>query len=137
MHWKDIPFDATPTMLRRFGAVGSLLVLLAAAWQFWHDRWLIGGALLGVSLLFAVFVLLWPRALRPVFVGMMVATFPINWVVSHLVLAVIFYCVFTPVALLFRLVGRDVLARHAGAARDSYWSPKAGAEGVRSYFRQS
>jgi hypothetical protein len=137
MHWRDIPFHPPTPTLRRFGFIAAVLLLTVGSWQLWHDRGLIGGVLVGLALPFAALAFARPVWLRPVYVGLMILTFPLNWIVSHVMLAVIFYCLFTPVALLFRLLGRDVLGRHAGAARDSYWTPKAQPEGVRSYFRQS
>ena len=52
-------------------------------------------------------------------------------------LAVLFYGLFTPVALLFRLIGRDALSLRRRAGTASYWKPKPAAPAVRSYFRQS
>jgi len=47
-----------------------------------------------------------------------------------------FYGVFTPVALVFRLIGRDALSRRRRPDLDSYWQPKPPAAGPRSYFKQ-
>ena len=80
--------------------------------------------------------LIWPAAIRPVFVGAMVLTYPLGWVMSHLLLALLFYGVFTPVALFFRLTGRDAMKRQR-RPRDSHWVAKPAAVDLRSYFRQS
>jgi hypothetical protein len=77
-----------------------------------------------------------PGLFRPIFVGAMMATFPIGWLVSRVVLAGLFYGLFTPLGLLFRLRGRDVLERRR-PNRDSYWVPKETPADVRAYFRQS
>jgi hypothetical protein len=44
--------------------------------------------------------------------------------------------VFTPIALGFRLTGRDVLARRRNPAATTYWVPKLPPAGSQSYFRQ-
>jgi hypothetical protein len=77
-----------------------------------------------------------PSLLRWLFVGWMKVAFPLNWIVSELVLALIFYVVLTPLALFFRLVGRDALDLKVSAGRASYWVPKPPASDVRRYFRQ-
>jgi hypothetical protein len=41
------------------------------------------------------------------------------------------------VAIIFKLIGRDVLARRFRPEQDSYWTDKRGGEDLRSYFRQS
>jgi hypothetical protein len=66
----------------------------------------------------------------------MVAAFPIGWVVSHLILALIFYGLFTPLAALFRLTGRDTLHRRPQPELDSYFVPKSTPADAASYLRQ-
>jgi len=80
--------------------------------------------------------LIWPRAVRGLFVAWSVVAFPIGWVVSTAMLGVLFYGVFTPIALAFRAFGRDVLARRRTEVQ-SYWRPKPAARTSREYFRQS
>jgi hypothetical protein len=45
----------------------------------------------------------------------------LNRVVSPIVMGVIFFAVFTPVAIVMRLAGRDALARGYERAAPSYW----------------
>jgi hypothetical protein len=67
----------------------------------------------------------------------MIAAFPIGWTVSRVMLAVLFYGVFTPVAIVFRVIGRDLLGlRHRGSV-ETYWTVKPGVTDPRDYFRQS
>ena len=77
-----------------------------------------------------------PAAIRPVFVGWMVLAFPIGWAVSNLLLAAVFYGLFTPLAVLFRLLGRDALALRARPGAATYWVPRPAPADVRRYFRQ-
>src|SRR5262249_49494445 len=77
-----------------------------------------------------------PQAIRLLFVGLMILTFPIGWVVSRILLAFLFYVVFTPVGLVFKLLGRDPLSRRRQPNKDTYWAPKVVATDARSYFRQ-
>ena len=73
--------------------------------------------------------------MRPVFVGWMMLAFPLSWLVSHIALAIVFYGFFTPLALVFRLSGRDPLALKRRNT-ESYWQPRPQATDVRRYFRQ-
>jgi len=77
-----------------------------------------------------------PQWLKPVYVGLMLVSFPIGWVVSHVTLAVIYYLVFTPVALLFRLIGRDALERQFDRQATTYWEPYRPDQGLARYLRQ-
>jgi hypothetical protein len=58
-------------------------------------------------------------------------------VVGELLLVVIYFGVFTPVALFFKLIRRDALARDFDPAASSYWTCKAQPADVQQYFRQS
>jgi branched-chain amino acid transport system permease protein len=68
--------------------------------------------------------------------GVAVGSLPIGWVLSHILLRVIYYLVLTPVALVFRLAGRDPLALRRRDAT-SHWVPFAQGEDGESYFRQT
>jgi hypothetical protein len=89
-----------------------------------------------LALLIGPLGLVRPRLVKPVYVGWSVLAFPVGWCISTVMLAVLFYGVFTPVGLLFRLVGRDVLARRRPAVT-TYWKPKLAARDPREYFWQS
>ena len=66
----------------------------------------------------------------------MVVAFPIGWVISLLVLLLMFYGLLTPVAVVFRLMGRDLLKRRPTLTGPTFWTPKETPRDVRSYFRQ-
>jgi hypothetical protein len=103
-----LPLNPTPRMLRQFAA-GWLVCFMALAFRFGllHQTttgfWLAGISLVGII------GLLVPRALYWPFVILTTAAFPIGWVMTLLALALMFYCVLTPLALVFRWRGRDAL----------------------------
>ena len=78
-----------------------------------------------------------PAFMRLVFLGMSYLAWPIGFVVSHVVLAVVYYLVLTPIGLLTRLFGYDSMKRKFDPEAESYWVERP-AEGVDSkrYFRQ-
>ena len=90
----------------------------------------VGGA--AVAMLYAAV----PVVRRPLFVGMSRITAPIGWVVSHLVLVLVFAVVVTPVALLLRLLGRDPLNRRPDPRVTTYWVGRRPDPDPRRYFRQ-
>jgi hypothetical protein len=137
MQWSDIQFDPPLKTLRGFAALWLLFFTGLACWQgFVRGRVVVAAILLIMALTIGPAGLLRPRLVRPIYVAWMVLAFPIGWTVSLVILAVIFYGIFTPVALIFRLIGRDVLSRAARPDRDTYWTPKPAPASVRSYFDQ-
>ena len=77
-----------------------------------------------------------PAANRPLYVAMIVLTYPIGFVVSHVILGAIFYGMITPIGLVFRLVGRDALRRKFEPDAKSYWVAHREPGSVERYFRQ-
>ncbi|MFT5127475.1 MAG: hypothetical protein ACI8W8_001078 [Rhodothermales bacterium] len=74
--------------------------------------------------------LLWPYRLW------MSITTPIFLLVQTLALSLVFYLVFTPVGLFFRLIGRDSLRRKFEPEQTSYWLPHTAPSDRKRYFRQ-
>jgi hypothetical protein len=77
-----------------------------------------------------------PPARRWIYVGWMYVTFPIAWIVSHTILAVMYFLVATPVALLLKLFGRDPMQRKFDKAAKSYWVVREPTRDTARYFRQ-
>ncbi|MGA2140194.1 MAG: SxtJ family membrane protein [Verrucomicrobiia bacterium] len=137
MKWGDISFDPTRKSLRQFA--GAWLVFFLACGL--HQSLVRGHRQLGLVMVVAAVVvgvlgLVRPPAIRWLFVALTVLAFPIGWVVTQVMLAVMFYGVITPVAVLFRLGGRDPLGRRPSPEKASYWTPKEMPEDPRRYLRQ-
>jgi hypothetical protein len=77
-----------------------------------------------------------PQAIRAVFKSAMALATPIGWVVSRVLLAIIFYGLFTPVAMVLRAVGRDPLQRRRDDHVKTYWKVKPEPSDLKSYLRQ-
>jgi hypothetical protein len=137
MRWSDIPFHPSRTMLRQFAWLWLAFFGGLSAYQGLGRGNTTAAAVLGVvALTVGPVGLIRPDWLRPIFVAWMVLAFPIGWTISLLMLGALYYLVFTPVALVFRLIGRDALRRSKGKAGASYWSPKPMPTDVRRYLKQ-
>ena len=71
-----------------------------------------------------------------IYLGMILLTMPIGWIVSFTVLAVFYYLLLTPLGLFFRLIGRDPLYRKFDPAAKSYWMSRRPPKGLEQYFHQ-
>ncbi len=77
-----------------------------------------------------------PAFMRVVFVGMSFAAWPIGFVVSHVVLALVYYLVVTPIGLVMRVVGYDPMSRRSAVDGASRWVQRDVDRNADSYFRQ-
>ncbi len=109
-----IQINRNPTLreLRQFGFIwmGFVAFFGAVAWFKFGNPSLARGLWIASI---AVPLLGWamPSFMRLVFVGMSYLAWPIGFVVSHVVLALVYYLVLTPIGLLMRLFGYDSMGR--------------------------
>jgi hypothetical protein len=127
----------SPRELNWFGALGVVFPGLIGGLIWWRT----GQAVLAAAIWAAAGVALGlfvavPRLRRPMYLAWMYAAFPIGWTVSHVVLALVFYVVFTPLGMVMRLTGRDPLQRGRAVADQTYWVRRCPAREPASYFRQ-
>ena len=114
--------DPSPRKLAEFAEFGMFaLGMIAAPLAYFRGQVGVAGTFWVVAV--GLRLIGWLRAtwLRPIFVGVSTLTYPIGWVVSNAVLAILYYGVVTPFALVFRLVGRDGLNRRFDREAESYW----------------
>jgi hypothetical protein len=137
MRWSDVPRNPSSKMLRQFAVLWILFFGAIAYRQYFMrgDAWL-GAGLAGLAVVVGTLGLLQPRWIRPIFVGWMILAFPIGWVISHVILGILYYGLFTFVGLIFKLIGRDALSRRRPATVTSYWIEQPPVRPIRSYFRQ-
>jgi len=112
-----------------FGLIGGLLWFRfdrsgAARWL-----WACAGA---VTLVYYAV----PPFRRLLYLAWMYASYPIGWVMSHVVLGIVFYLVFTPIGLIMRLAGRDPMQRKFMENEGSYWKEHDPHQKPERYFRQ-
>jgi RsiW-degrading membrane proteinase PrsW (M82 family) len=124
-------------MLRQFAALWiAFFAAVAVAQEFYHHRHVLALVLGILAATVGPMGLVWPRAIKPIFVAWMVLVFPIGWTISHAILGILFYLMFSPVALLFRIIGRDTLALKPRRNVASYWSLKPKPKDKSEYLRQ-
>lgn len=132
------PATASDATVRQFVVLCGLALGAAAVRDIWF-RGAVGRGegLAALALVIAVAGLARPRTVRPLFTAALKITMPIGAVVSIVLLGVMYYLIFTPLACVFRLAGRDALLRRRQADAGSYWVAKERPSDVRDYFRQS
>ena len=129
-------WNPTTRQLQQFGAL-CMIALPAVTWFWFPEKTQVitGAAIAGVVAAVTGFV--YPKAMLPLFVALMIVATPIGMVVGELAMLAIYYSVFLPIGLLFRVMNRDRLDRSFLPDTESYWSPKQKPKSLSSYYRQS
>ena len=136
MTWADIPRNPNAKMLRQFAAAWLVFFGILAARLYYRGHHTAAEIVAVVAIVVGIVGLVKPMFVKGIFVTWMILAFPMGWLVSQIMLLVMYYVFLTPVALIFRLMGRDLLMRKRQSNRASYWLPKQTPSDVRSYFRQ-
>jgi hypothetical protein len=142
----EINWNPDPRTLRQFGfiALGGFGLLAAAAWfevlifsaGLGAARLPVAAVLAGLGGFAALCSVLEPRANRWLFLGLVLVSFPIGFVLSQVVIAVLFFGLFVPAGLLLRAFKHDPLERARDPQRASYWSDVRPSRTSDSYFKQ-
>jgi len=139
MALQKINRDPPPTLLRQFAGIWfpAFYVLLGYIIARKTGQWGIVQSVWVVLALWSLAGIACPRAIKPAWIGLMTITFPIGWVVSHILLAGIFYLLIFPIGLVLRLMGKDPLSRRFDPEAKTYWVERRKEERpVQDYFRQ-
>ena len=133
--------------LRKFGFISLVAFGLLGVWLFIRQSifgvelspgaarigaylcWALAGGSLAGSLTV-------PETLRPLYVILTAISLPIGFVVSHVLMALIFYGLLTPIGLFFRITGRDALQRRIDPSAKSYWQTRQVVQDRARYFKQ-
>ena len=133
----EINRDPTRRQLRSFaGLVFPLFCAWLALLAHRAGVPLLTQGLLGLAVVAAIAGLVSLRVARWLWLGTMYAVFPIGWVLSHVLLAIVYYGVLTPIGLVMRLVGQDPMKRRFAPEATTYWEPHEPPPDAERYFRQ-
>lgn len=122
--------------LWKFSLVIGIFLGLLGGLSLWrssgHYRWL-----LGVATAFLLVGFIRPMLLKPIYKVWMTLAILMGWVMTRIILSVLFYLIVTPIGLSMRLLGKDFLDLELSDEVDSYWIPREETRKDRSdYERQ-
>jgi len=110
--------------------IGSLLYMLKGV----RIQWAAIIVAAGFGILLSSFVSL--KLTRIIYLGLVLVTFPIGWVISMILLTAFYFLLLMPLGFIFRLLGRDPLCRRFDPDAKSYWLARQEPESLDRYFHQ-
>ncbi|HVX63505.1 MAG TPA: hypothetical protein VHC19_22985 [Pirellulales bacterium] len=137
MNWSELPLHPTSRTLRQFAGLWLVVCSAFATWEsLIRQRQTAAVALAALGLTIGLLGLWRPHLVRPLYVGGVVAGFPLGWLLSRFSLALVFYLVVTPLGVGSRWAGRDRLSLRRKSNEQANWIPLSQTHDVRRYFRQ-
>ena len=106
--------------LRKFGITMAVGLGVLGALFLWRGK---GEPMIffGLAALFLILGLAVPVVLRPVQRAWMAFAIVLGWVMTRVILVILFFVGITPVALIARVVGKRFLSLGFEPERESYW----------------
>jgi len=120
-----IKLDQSKKSLKRFGLlVGSVFVIITL-WMIFKNSPSIFKYILGcIGSLLILFGILHPNILKPLHKVWMGLAFAMGWLISRILLILLFILVTIPMGILTRLIGKDLINHKIDREQTSYWIPK-------------
>jgi hypothetical protein len=132
--------------LRSFGLIALVAFGVLGGFVWWRGglfgfdfgaaKTAVIGVMWALGLASGLLSLVAPAANKPLYIALVVATYPIGFVLSYAILGLLFYAVITPLGIAIRLFGIDPLSRNWDPATQSYWDDHEPAKAEERYFRQ-
>jgi len=112
---------STSTELKSFGLSIGLALIVLAGFLFWKEKGSYFYFLI-VGNVFIIFSELCPVLLKPLQKPWMMFVVLLGWVMSRVILGIIFYVLVAPLGLVLRLFGKDFLDLKIDKSKLSYWN---------------
>lgn len=127
MSWiKDVKeelnaLEISPKVLRKFGLMVGGIFLLIGLWIYYSSQSFAGIIFLLIGILLFVFGLFFPKSLSSIYKVWMGLAFALGWIMSRVLLIILFYFVLTPIGFIAKIVGKKFLDIDYNTKKDSYW----------------
>ena len=127
MSWtKDVKdelkaLDISTKALRKFGLLVGGIFLLIGIWIYYSSQSFIGIIFISVGALLLIFGLLFPNSLSGVYKIWMGLAFALGWIVSRILLTILFYFGITLIGSIAKIVGKKFLDVKFRDGKNSYW----------------
>jgi len=109
--------------LRQFGITIGVVLGLLGMWCVWRGK---EGSypLLISAIVFFSLGFIFPLLLKPVQKLWMSLAILMGWLMTRVIITILFYLVVTPIGILARVCGKDFLNTKIDRNANSYWSPR-------------
>ena len=107
--------------LRKFGITIGLILLIIAGFLFWKEKESFQILFtFGVTLF--IFGIAIPFILKPIYWVWMIFATILGWIMTRVILSLLFYIIVTPIGLILRFFRKQFLELRWDKSKESYWN---------------
>ena len=107
--------------LRKFGITIGVILLIIAGFLFWKEKESFQ-ILLTFGVTLCILGIAIPFILKPIYWVWMIFATILGWIMTRVILSLLFYIIFTPIGLIPRFFGKQFLELRWEKSKDSYWN---------------
>ena len=121
--------------LKSFGLTVGIVLIALGALFFWKDKsyYLYVG---GIGAALVLLGLTAPLILLPVQKAWMCLALLMGWVMTRVILTLLFLLAIIPIGIITKMMGKDFLDRKIDPSKDTYWIPRGPKRARESYENQ-
>ena len=123
------------TDLRKFGITMGFILLIIAGLLFWKENESFH-VFLTIGIILCSLSIALPIILKPIFWIWMICAILIQWIITRIILSLIYYLIITPVGLIGRLLGKQFLELKWNSNNSTYWNYRLNKSEVGDYKKQ-
>ena len=121
--------------LGKFGITIGIILMIIAGFLFWNEKESFQIFLKVGTILFVLGIAI-PVILKPIYWIWMIFATILGWIMTRVILSILFYAVITPIGLISRLFGKQFLELRWDKSKGSYWNYSSSKTERDSYEKQ-
>ena len=122
--------------LGKFGITVGIILIVIAGYLFWKEKESFQ-ILLTVGVVLCIFGLAIPVILKPIYWVWMIFATILGWIMTRMILSLIFYIIITPIGIISRFFGKQFLELKYDKSIGSYWNYRINkGKGISNYEKQ-
>ena len=121
--------------LKKFGITIGILLMIIAGILFWKEKESFQ-IFLTIGAVLCVFSVVIPVILKPIYWIWMIFATILGWIMTRVILSILFYVIITPIGLISRLFGKQFLELKWNEKNSTYWNYRSDKLDKRSYEKQ-
>lgn len=125
----------SPRQLIQFAIAWTVFFLLIALFYAWRNPSAPPWPLVALALIPPLIGSIFPGFLRILFVALSAITFPIGFVLSHLVLAALYYLVLSPTGVILRIFKLGFFPKRPDSSLTTYWHSRTRTRERNDYYK--
>ena len=107
--------------IRNFGLIIGAVLIAIVMLLFWKEKQSYH-ILMTVGVVLCVTSLILPVILKPFYFAWMTFAVILGWIMTRVILSLVFYGIITPIGLFSRLVGKEFLNLKLNKTENTYWN---------------